>query len=462
MSTYFRASVVDNSGMCAVVGLCLSSMMACSDYGFKDQGGLNAAGSSDTGTDPPGDPVGAPLAVVSPGSVDLGVVCGVGFSDVTVENQGDADLTVTRIDTNHPGWAAAHDSLPVVLGPLETLTISLSGEAVDTELIIETDDPAHLELRVPLTATPDAPPTLSITDPSGGAVLEPGGVTRFHAEVSDDAGPADAVSLEWTSDVDGVLSTASADGSGVASMSWDAGVRTSGSHLVTLTATDTCGSVTEADVAVCQNEGYLADSLDLASWNFEGNAQWDSSNSWVQLTAPNPYESGTAFQTSATVDAANVQIEFEFYGSGGSGADGLSVTALDSDRMSSFVGAAGGGIGYGGLPGWSVEVDTWYNAENGDPTEEDHVALHLDGVASLPVVWAALPDMEDGSWHSMAVSVSGTWLTVTIDGTDWIDQDVPELTSFPAYVGFTAATGSVTNYHLIDALQVEEFVCDGE
>ena len=50
----------------------------------------------------------------------------------------------------------------------------------------------------------------------------------------------------------------------------------------------------------------------------------------------------------------------------------------------------------------------------------------------------------------------------TIDGTDWIDQDVPELTSFPAYVGFTAATGSVTNYHLIDALQVEEFVCDGE
>ena len=39
-------------------------------------------------------------------------------------------------------------------------------------------------------------------------------------------------------------------------------------------------------------------------------------------------------------------------------------------------------------------------------------------------------------------------------------QDVPELRSFPAYVGFTAATGAATNYHLINALQVEEFVCE--
>ena len=438
------------------------SMGACSDYGFKGQSEPSDAGDVvDTGEDEPAEPVGAPLAVVSPNVVDLGVVCGVGTAEVIVENQGDADLKVTGIDTNHPDWSAAHDPLPKTLAPGATLAVTLQGEPVDTELVIQTDDPANPELRVPLSGTPDAPPTLSITNPVAGAVLEPGVVTDFQATVADDAGPAATVALEWRSDVDGLLSTDPADGAGVATLSWVAADRTSGGHVVTLSATDTCGNTVEADVTVCQNEGYLADSLDLSSWNFEGNAQWDSSNSWVQLTAPNTYESGTAFQTSATVDASNVQIEFEFYASGGTGADGLSLTALDSSRMTSFVGDAGGGIGYGGLPGWSIEVDTWYNGGD-DLTEEDHVALHLDGVVGSPVVWAALPDMEDGSWHTMAVSVSGTWLTVEIDGTAWIYQDVPELTAFPAYVGFTAATGSVTNYHLIDALQVEEFVCDSD
>ncbi|MBO84095.1 MAG: hypothetical protein CL927_01955, partial [Deltaproteobacteria bacterium] len=229
---------------------------------------------------------------------------------------------------------------------------------------------------------------------------------------------------------------------------------------VTLTATDTCGNAVTADVVVCQNEGYLAENLDLSTWNFEGSAQWDGTNGWVELTGPTRGQSGTAFQTSTTVDSSNVQIEFDFFVSGGDGADGISITAIDSDRMTSFVGSSGGGIGYGGLPGWSIEVDTWHNAEHNDPTTADHLSLHLDGVVTAPLVWSDLPEMEDGNWHRMAVNVTGTRVTVDIDGSSYIDQDVPELTSFPAYVGFTGATGYYTNYHLIDALEVEEFVCD--
>jgi hypothetical protein len=51
-------------------------------------------------------------------------------------------------------------------------------------------------------------------------------------------------------------------------------------------------------------------------------------------------------------------------------------------------------------------------------------------------------------------------MTIDIDGTNYVDQNVSGLTHFPAYVGFTAATGSYTNYHLIDSLQVEGFVCE--
>jgi hypothetical protein len=51
-------------------------------------------------------------------------------------------------------------------------------------------------------------------------------------------------------------------------------------------------------------------------------------------------------------------------------------------------------------------------------------------------------------------------MTVSIDGVVYIDVTIPELYPFDAYIGFTAATGAATNYHLVDALEVEAFVCD--
>lgn len=440
----------------------LSLLVACSDYNFKDHGELtDGVEAVDSGAPEIVDvPETAPLAVVNPASVDLGIICGTGTSEVIVENQGDASLSVTSIDTNSPSWTASHASLPATLAPGEQLAVSLSGGAVDSTMVIETTDPAHQRFEIPLTGTADQPPSLSIVSPATGSTLDVGATTTFEASIIDDAGPADSVSVRWESDVDGVLDTASADGSGVASFVWDGSVRSSGTHVVTLTATDTCGNAVTADVVVCQNEGYLAENLDLSTWNFEGSAQWDGTNGWVELTGPTRGQSGTAFQTSTTVDSSNVQIEFDFFVSGGDGADGISITAIDSDRMTSFVGSSGGGIGYGGLPGWSIEVDTWHNAEHNDPTTADHLSLHLDGVVTAPLVWSDLPEMEDGNWHRMAVNVTGTRVTVDIDGSSYIDQAVPELTSFPAYVGFTGATGYYTNYHLIDALEVEEFVCD--
>lgn len=437
-------------------------VVGCSDYNFKDQSEVEEPGELVDTASPPvvEEPGLTPLAVVTPGAVDLGLVCGTAVTEVTVENQGDGPFDVTGIDTNSPSWTASHDALPVTLLPGEVMVVALSGAAVDSTMVIETTDPENARLEVPLTGTADQPPTLSITSPASGSTLDVGALTTFEAAVADDAGPADAVLLSWESDVDGVLDTSSADGLGVASFVWDGNVRSSGTHVVTLTATDTCGQQITADVVVCQNEGYLADNLDLATWNFEGSAQWDRTNSWVELTRPTRGQSGTAFQTSTTVDSANVQIEFDFFVSGGDGADGISLTAIDAGRMTTFVGNTGGGIGYGGLPGWSIEVDTWHNGENNDPTTADHVSLHFDGDVNRPNTWAALPEMEDGNWHRMSVNVVGDWITVDIDGTTYIDERVAELTSFPAYVGFTGATGYYTNYHLIDALQVEGFVCE--
>jgi hypothetical protein len=107
-----------------------------------------------------------------------------------------------------------------------------------------------------------------------------------------------------------------------------------------------------------------------------------------------------------------------------------------------------------------MEVDTWYNPELADPTAEDHVSLHLDGAASDVRAWAALPDVEDGQWHTLEVSVVAPRVQVSLDGVLYLDQDVPGNYAFPAYVGFSAATGQATNAHWVDALTVSRLVCD--
>jgi hypothetical protein len=302
---------------------------------------------------------------------------------------------------------------------------------------------------------------LTFLAPTDGSVLPVSAVTELIATLEDDRDAPESIALTWSSDVEGVLSTDPASGSGLARYEWDAAARLSGAHLVTLTGTDSCGASSAVQVSFCQDAGYTADSLDLATWYFAGNASYDSANGWVELTKPLTSQSGTAFQTSSTVSGDNVVIQFSFFASGGSGADGLSLTALDSSRMTTYVGELGGGIGYKGLPGWSVEIDTYYNSEYNDPTPMDHVSFHLDGDVYRPLLWATLPEMEDGKWHEMSVSVSGTSVVVDIDGVNYINDTVSGITAFPAYVGFSASTGALTNSHLIDALEVTRSVCEG-
>ncbi|MDP2307371.1 MAG: L-type lectin-domain containing protein [Pseudomonadota bacterium] len=428
-------------------------LAACTEYGIEGQK-----------EEPPvlEDTAGVPDVAVTPLALDLGVLCAgtVAEAQVEVSNVGTEALSVTGADVEGEGWAVGEVALPATLQPGEVLAIPLTGGPGLATLTLHTDDPDSPEIEVPLRAALDAPPTATITTPVGGDVLAGDVSAVFAGLVSDDADPAELLTVAWASDIDGVVGAGPAAASGDTSIAWDPTVRTAGSHVVTLSATDSCGQTVSDAVTICQDQGYTADNLDLATWNFEGSAAWDATNGWVELTQPLGNQSGTAFQTATTVSADNVSIEFRFYVSGGTGADGISVTALDSSRMTSFVGEAGGGMGYGGLPGWSIEVDTWYNSEYGDPTQEDHVSIHFDGQPFNPGAWAALPEMEDGAWHDMAVTVLARHVTVSIDGVTYIDQNLPGFTAFPAYVGFTAATGSVTNYHLIDALTVTRNVCD--
>jgi hypothetical protein len=163
-----------------------------------------------------------------------------------------------------------------------------------------------------------------------------------------------------------------------------------------------------------------------------------------------------------------VEIEFLFYIGGGSGADGISLTAIDVDRMTTFLGGTGCGLGYGGdaactagpaLPGWSIEVDTYFN-DGQDPTIEDHLTFVFDGDVDAPQAWTPLPEMEDTGWHTMTVTVTAPHVKIAIDGDIYIDQELTGHFDFPANIGFTAGTGGQTNFHRIDALEVTSYLCD--
>ena len=430
---------------------------ACTDYELVEKDDNDAV--EDTG-DPVEPPIQTPELQVSPTAVALGPVCGEESVEVTLTNAGEGALTITALSPSG-AWTFTPPSLPLVLNQGEQHTLTVTGGPGSGAVTIVSDDPSSPTLEVPLAADANAPPVLTFLAPTDGSVLPVSAVTELVATLEDDRDAPESIALTWSSDVEGVLSTDPATTTGLARYEWDAAVRASGSHLVTLTGTDSCGESSEVQVNFCQDAGYTADSLDLTTWYFAGYANYDSTNGWVELTKPLTNQSGTAFQTASTASGDNVVIQFSFYASGGSGADGLSLTALDASRMSGYVGELGGGLGYKGLPGWSVEIDTYYNGEYNDPTTMDHVSFHLDGNVQTPLLWAALPEMEDNAWHEMSVSVTGTTVVVDVDGVNYINGTVSGITAFPAYVGFSASTGALTNSHLIDALEVTRSVCEG-
>lgn len=419
-------------------------LAGCTEYGLGKQ--LE---------DPPGA---APEIVVEPEVIAAHACEAPWIGAVVVRNEGDGPLTITEVATTGD-WSASL-AVPVTVLPGEGAPVTLTGDGEGT-LTVYSDDPDEPSVVVPLNATLNQPPTATILSPADGSILpEPAVDQTLDGVVADEDG--DDLLVTWTVD-DAVLSSTTTV-PGAVSATWPAA--DSGVHTLRLGATDACGEVQVA-AEVCQQGTTTYENLGISTWHYEGSAYWDSTTSELVLTDALIEQVGTAFDTTAAVSGGSVSIEFEFYIGGGSGADGISLTALDADRLTSYTGGTGCGIGYGGnasctsgpaLPGWSIEVDTYYN-EGYDPTADDHVAFTFDGDADNPAAWAALPEIEDTGWHSMRVVLTAPHVSVTLDGVSYIEQDLTGYFAFPAYVGFTAGTGGNTNRHRIRSLTVTDQAC---
>lgn len=427
--------------------MALALVAGCTDYGITAE---------ETGT-----------LRVSPETVVLQGACAYEERTVTLESVGEYAVEISGLEVDGEGWALLDaPSLPASIPPGTNVEVVLLGNQGDAVLRVRSDDPDRPRQTVALVGGANDAPTITWLSPSADGVVQPGELLHVAVEDSHDA-PEDLV-VAWSSSADGAIDLAQADDQGEASTTWDAG--SPGDQTLTATVTDSCGATGSASLEVCRQAGYLSDSLDLSTWELGGQARYDEENGWVELTdVDGTFQAGSAFQTTATT-GDQVRLSFSFYVSGGTGADGFAVTALDTDRATGYMAQSGGCLGYGGggvcgdhdpLYGWNVEVDTFFSAGL-DPTEADHISFHFDGDVAGLEAWAELPELEDDAWHEMTIEVLAPRVSIAVDGVTYIDEDIEGYYDFPAEVGFTAATGGETNYHLIDDLAVIEDVCGGD
>lgn len=221
--------------------------------------------------------------------------------------------------------------------------------------------------------------------------------------------------------------------------------------------------------------GFTLQNID--GWEITGDAYWDAGG-WLELTGLSQGKGGWIFKTSSTVNPGDVSISFSIRTGGGinTGADGFALSVFNVESVEELravidSAAVGGCLGYGvtagcGDPGnllveaFHIEIDTWHNSKPGnpmdDPTDQNHIAIALDGNPDNHVLWYPVPSIEDTKWHDLVVEIEGSHVTVTLDQSIIIDDDAPGLSFRGGYLGFSGSTGWATNWHSIDNLYVDQ------
>jgi len=440
-------------------------LVGCSDHQVTGKVVVDDRSGTDTGASASGS-IG-----VTPSGVEVAGVCGREEAEVVLRNTGDAVLTVDGAEVDGSGWTLdAPPVWPASIEPGEALTLTVSGSDGEATLWIRSDDPEQGTVGIPLVAAANLGPELLVEAPVASEILDEGADVTLTAVVTDPDAPVDGLVVTWSSDIDGELGTATTDASGRAELVWSGSDRGVGSHVVTAATADVCGATDTVDLGVCQQGDVGTAAPGYGSWQLDGDASWDTTSDWLQLTSSASYVAGAAFDESTTLNGGNLSVSFDFKVGGGSGGDGFALVALDRDRMSGILGRAGGCLGHSGdagcpgegasLPGWALEFDILANSF--DPTTSDHLEVVFDGDLNTLNVWGTLPELQDTGWHSATVTVADAHFTVVIDGVTYLDRDVTGDLDFPAMMGFTAGNGWRSNFHLIDNVSYSAPACAAE
>jgi len=113
------------------------------------------------------------------------------------------------------------------------------------------------------------------------------------------------------------------------------------------------------------------------------------------------------------------------------------------------VGGSAGSLGAAGIPGVAVTFDTF---KNGTDVSANFIGVAKTGSGlAYNTTSTNIPTLRN-STHRVDISVTAGRLTVAIDGVEKLSSTLALPPS--AYVGFTAATGGLTDRHMITSATI--------
>ncbi len=220
---------------------------------------------------------------------------------------------------------------------------------------------------------------------------------------------------------------------------------TSGTYLIT--GDDGQGQQTVTFTGRSGNPEVSIPGPATGDWILNGSAAHDGAN--TVLTDAGADQAGNAVYRNA-INPVGVHARFTAELGGGSGADGLAFALLDAAATTpASLGNTGGALGFAGLTGVAVALDTYRNGA--DPSANfvgigtaggDRRARQLDYVATI----AATAPLTPGA-HSVDVRVTATGIRAVVDDAITVTATVPIPAT--AYLAFSAGTGRLTDVHTI-------------
>jgi iron transport multicopper oxidase len=186
-----------------------------------------------------------------------------------------------------------------------------------------------------------------------------------------------------------------------------------------------------------------------SSWQANGAATIASGA--ITTTPAVAQSAGSAF-FKTPLESRHLVVEFTESMKSGTGADGETLALADASAAApTALGSAGSGLGFAGIHGVAVALDTYQNP--GDPSN-NFVGV-TQGTGAEPLSWLAtngsIPNLRQTA-RRVKVEVNEGTVTVWIEGT----QVLSTFAEVPGRVllGFTGATGQLTDIHKVTKIAI--------